>query len=112
MPSLCVLPGEQLVGSVPSPERPQDSYRVRISDLSDIALAALPDEVELGRPVASHDDVLPPEGGQAEGAVVRIVLSADPEESSVQEPNRAREHAFARVTPPPKIGVDPSAQRP
>ena len=77
-----------------------------------MAFAALPDEVELGRSVSSHDDVLPPEGGQTVGAIIRIVLSADPEEPSVQEPNRAREHAFAGVTAPAKIGVDPSAQGP
>ena len=112
MPSVRFLPGEQLVGSVPSPERPQDPHRVRISDLSDMAFAALPDEVELGRAVPSHDDVLPPEGGQTVGAIVRIVLSADPEEASVQEPNRTGEYAFAGITAPAKIGVDPSAQGP
>jgi hypothetical protein len=77
-----------------------------------MAYAALPDEVELRRPVPPHDDVFPPEGGQPVGAVVRVVLSPDPEETPVQEPNRAREHAFARAPASAKIGFDPSAQGP
>src|SRR5439155_20826423 len=61
--------------------------------------------------VSANEDVRASEGGQAVGAVVRVVLAADPEESSVQEPYRAGEHALARVPAPSQVHVEPGAQR-
>src|SRR5439155_8004026 len=110
MPACSVLPRQELLGLLPSAECPQDAQHVGISDLPDMPLPALPDVVELGS-VSANDDVLASEGGQAVGAVVRVVLAADPEESSVQEPNRAGEHALARVPAPSQVHVDPGAQR-
>jgi hypothetical protein len=74
-----------------------------------VSLPALPDEVELG-PVSANHHVLAPEGGQPVGAIVRVVLSADPEEPSVQQSNRTGEHPFAGVAAPLEVGVDTSAQ--
>ncbi len=74
-----------------------------------MSLPALPDEVELG-PVSANDDVFSTKGGQPVRAVVRVVLSADPEEPAVQEPDRTGEHPFAGVAAPLEVGGDMSAQ--
>ena len=72
-------------------------------------LPALPDVIELGS-VTPHDDMLAPQGGQPVGAVVRVVLAADPEESPVQQPNRTREHACTRIPSSSEVRVDTSPQ--